>query len=418
MQRVIKTTAMISIAVAVTGCNDQTLTPQEPTLGESKNISVKVDRNGCIAENEKRAPLDYLIRAYESCYQKDFSGNGRYLVESGTNPAPVDFDPQDEPDVTNALEHTGLVSYLLYSDGKVRVDQVSPPNRLGNIFNDETLFMSNSVGKSVTSYLLGHAICEGYIDGVDTTMSDWPLVQGTLYENLKLSDIINMRVGDHKFVEKNRILFDNRWGANNPLHKSIAYWGEELQGTKPSHVKLFNYNEMLPNLTLNYIQYKAGQNFDSLVRSFLQEKVGIENDFQFNRVDSYGRDEDGLLVATFMASRYDYLRLGIALLNDWRSDSCEGRYLKGLYERRGRGNDELGFLRWRINGTKTNYKYAGFFYTDIGRVKGRSFAMAGYGGQLMLVNFDTGVIVSTLAVHDNFLSRKIVVDAANKYGKR
>ena len=30
-----------------------------------------------------------------------------------------------------------------------------------------------SMGKSVTSYLVGHAICESYIDGVDARVNDW-----------------------------------------------------------------------------------------------------------------------------------------------------------------------------------------------------------------------------------------------------
>ena len=43
-----------------------------------------------------------------------------------------------------------------------------------------------SMGKSVTSYLLGHAICDGYIDEVDATMNDWPQVQNSIYYNQKL----------------------------------------------------------------------------------------------------------------------------------------------------------------------------------------------------------------------------------------
>ena len=33
----------------------------------------------------------------------------------------------------------------------------------------------------VTSYILGHAICEGYIDGVDTKLNDWPILKNSLY---------------------------------------------------------------------------------------------------------------------------------------------------------------------------------------------------------------------------------------------
>ena len=45
------------------------------------------------------------------------------------------------------------------------------------MMNNETKFYSMSMGKSVTSYILGHAICEGYIDGVDSKINDWPVIK-------------------------------------------------------------------------------------------------------------------------------------------------------------------------------------------------------------------------------------------------
>ena len=27
------------------------------------------------------------------------------------------------------------------------------------------------------SYILGHAICEGYIDNIDSTIDDWPVLE-------------------------------------------------------------------------------------------------------------------------------------------------------------------------------------------------------------------------------------------------
>ena len=47
--------------------------------------------------------------------------------------------------------------------------------------------LSNSVGKSLVSYVTGHAICEGYIDNVDVTLSDWSVLDNTLYEGQKVT---------------------------------------------------------------------------------------------------------------------------------------------------------------------------------------------------------------------------------------
>ena len=35
-----------------------------------------------------------------------------------------------------------------------------------------------------------------------------------------------------------------------------------------------------------------------------------------------------------MATRYDYLRIAKAMLDDWQNDTCEGKYLKSFYERK------------------------------------------------------------------------------------
>ncbi|MDA7767131.1 hypothetical protein N8977_05975, partial [Alphaproteobacteria bacterium] len=60
-----------------------------------------------------------------------------------------------------------------------------------------------------------------------------------------------------------------------------------------------------------------------------------------------------------------------------------------------------------------DYDYAGFFHTNIANTEDTIFGMAGYGGQYLFINFDTGTIVSTNAVHDDFDTAKLVVDAIN-----
>ena len=70
------------------------------------------------------------------------------------------------------MQKTALLSYLLYEDGKITIDEISPKDRFGILYNNNTQFTSASVGKSLVSYVTGHAICEGYIDGVDARIND------------------------------------------------------------------------------------------------------------------------------------------------------------------------------------------------------------------------------------------------------
>ena len=79
--------------------------------------------------------------------------------------------------VKKQMKTKGILSYLYYQDGEVLIDELSPKEQLGEFLNNETKFYSMSMGKSVTSYLVGHAICEGYIDGVDARVNDWPIIK-------------------------------------------------------------------------------------------------------------------------------------------------------------------------------------------------------------------------------------------------
>ena len=46
------------------------------------------------------------------------------------------------------------------------------------------------------------------------------------------------------------------------------------------------------------------------------------------------KDEDGPIRYSFRASRYDYLRIAKAMLDDWQNDTCVGKYLKTIHQRR------------------------------------------------------------------------------------
>ena len=62
--------------------------------------------------------------------------------------------------------------------------------------SEETLWISFSVSKSVTSMLLGAAIQEGYIDSVDDSVSDYlPRLRGTSYGAVRIRDVLQMASG-------------------------------------------------------------------------------------------------------------------------------------------------------------------------------------------------------------------------------
>ena len=73
------------------------------------------------------------------------------------------------------MQSTGLISYLMYEDGEIVIDQLSPPERFGDLIDNDTMIYSMSLGKSLGGYLMGHAICKGYINSLSSSLADWPI---------------------------------------------------------------------------------------------------------------------------------------------------------------------------------------------------------------------------------------------------
>lgn len=85
-------------------------------------------------------------------------------IEGSTGYLDFTFDLREDPDVAKEFrnnDETGNIGYLLYEQGKVVVDQSDIPQVWeGNLIHNDVL-PSHSMGKSLVSYVTGHAICEG-----------------------------------------------------------------------------------------------------------------------------------------------------------------------------------------------------------------------------------------------------------------
>lgn len=386
----------------------------------------KTNKNGCIQE-KGNPTLPQLRRSFYSCFNKDRAGNRRIKVPASDSPRKIEFDVQADEYINRQLAKTGLISYILYKDGKVIKDAITPTDRLGDLFTNETIHNSQSVGKSLTGYLMGHAICEGHISGLDQTIADWPVMNGTPYSDRKIIDLINMDVGDGKYSDSSKILFDNMYNRTNPNHQTMAYWGEALQSRKPLKSNRFNYSQLVSNMMHNYIQFKAGNDWKNLVDTAMfrtgsgyerlidlvyRKKAGIKYGLELGRSDAFGVPEDGLMTTNVLATRYDYLRIVISMLEDWRNDTCVGKYLKELYKRRVTGLP--GNVTDHNESSYGRYDYAGYFHIDVRGTGKNVWGMSGFGGQNFFVNFDTGTIVIAQAVHQNYDLRKLVFDPITK----
>ena len=316
---------------------------------------------------------------------------------------------------------TGLVSYLLFENDKIIIDEHDLPSY---IKNNNGLLPSHSVGKSLVSYVTGYAICEGYIDSVDVTLDDWLVLNGTLYEGQKLIDLLNMRAGDQKIIGEKNFNSDNRIKDQRDFNVNVypikkVMKSEILQNTKKSS-SVYNYNALATNIIMNYTIFKVGDDYQKLLNKVFKEDAKIKNSVFFSKTirSRYANQKKGEYGRySFYADRYDYLRIAKAIMDHWNNDTCVGKYLKTVYDRRISKNkknydgDRSG--QFAVGGyTK---KYGGQFHFDIiGLSKRKILGMSGQGGQNIIIDFDRKriIVVNTIDKHYNW--KKIVYRTIKK----
>ncbi len=367
-----------------------------------KSSKVKTWKNRQIPSDYKRPNLETL-RYHFLAYNKRGRSN-QFYTKPSSQPLALKFNLQKEPKIikkiVKKMQSTGLISYLMYEDGEIVIDQLSHPERFGDLIDNDTMIYSMSLGKSLGGYLMGHAICKGYINSLSSTLADWPIMKGTLLETATMQDVINASTGDQKYI-MDHILSSGR-DIGDLTIASIAK--KELANTKPGK-KRFNYSQFSPNVALNYISFKTGHKFSSFINNVLKDHVGLAGRLEFNGT---GIESKGVIQSNFKATRYDTLRIGIAILNDWNSGTCIGNYLKDVYANSISKGQDIGF------GDGYSKSYAGFFHTNYPGIRDAVMGMDGYGGIGLLINFDDNRIVYTHAVHRNYNYKSLVLKAIDK----
>ena len=324
----------------------------------------------------------------------------RFASKPSNNPTQLIFNKKRASVIQKELGRSFLASYIMYEKGKIVIDEKSPDNRLGDLFDDDTLLYSMSLGKSLGGYLMGHAICKGYIESVDQKLSDWPLAKNTLLAEITVREVLNSTLGDQEY----RSLIPEYFKTTDrdPGDVSISdVTFRELRDSKVGE-KIFAYGQFPANVAWNYISFKTNLKFKDFLNDVMQNHIGLANRLKVN--SGGGGEKDGPLQSNFKATRYDTLRIGIAILKDWRDDTCVGKFLKDVYKSRvkkGKYNMGDGYSQ----------SYAGFFHTGYPNVKDTVMGMDGYGGIALLINFDDERIIYTHAIHRNYNYKKIVMKA-------
>jgi len=301
---------------------------------------------------------------------------------------------------------TGLVSYLLWQNNKILIDQ----NRKSKY--KKGYYPSHSVGKSLVSVVTGYAICEGYIDSVHSNI-DYPTVKNTLYENQKLLNLLNMTAGDELIVGERFFKKDNPIEGKGPNVNTIPikkvmkryfkgskrYEGSGWNTTtgQVSSGLVYNYSAMTTNVIMNYVIYKTGADWEKLLHKVFVEDAKVEKRVYFgktlnkNKVGNRKSGEYGRY--SFYAQRYDYLRIAKLVLDHWNNNTCVGKYLKTMYDNRVEKNEGI---RTKLKGNHmVTQSYGGQFHFDPIGINDRPILMMdGAYGQQVVIDFNHNKIIT------------------------
>ena len=362
--------------------------------------------------------------AYADHQNEEYSFNAfqKFEIKGSDNHYQFKSELIEDKDVKKEIKNnkkTRLVSYLLFEDDKIKIDEHDIPSI---IKRNNGLLPSHSMGKSLVSYVTGYAICEGYIDNINVKLDDWSTVKGTLYEGQKLIDLLNMRAGDQKIIGERNFNSDNgikdRTGKRsmnvNVYPIRIIMESKLLQNTKKSK-PVYNYNALATNTIMNYTIFKVGDNYQQLLNKVFKEDAKVKNSVFFSKTirtrftdqkkGEYGR-------YSFYADRYDYLRIAKSIMDHWNNDTCVGKYLKTIYEQRINKNKKSydGDRSGQFDVAMYTKKYGGqFHFNIIGLSKRKILGMSGFGGQNIVIDFEKERIIVVNSRDRHYNWKKIVL---------
>ena len=381
------------------------------------NLKIKFYYGWLPEETEKPNFGTLLFELYNFTYSpyKDKPMVDVYEVKPSKKPYKFKSKLKEDKYIDKQLNNTALISYLRFEDNKITIDKFTPEDRFGKFINQDTKLRSMSVGKTMVSYVAGHAICGGYIDSINSRLNDWPLIENTLYYDQKLFDLLNMQAGDEKYVWSSDFLLpSNLDGGADDYTKDISQYITYFKNSKKGKSE-FNYSAFATQLILNYVLFKTGDDFEKILEKTFNKKAKIKDSVIFWKVKNSSK-ERGNANIMFYATRYDYLRIAKAMLDDWQKDTCVGKYLKTIFENRiSKDNDKK---RQRGDRTQWNFAsgYAGQFQTHYKGISKKRAVMGMHGrsGQHIVIDFERSRIVVTNALYEDFNYKKIVYDPIKK----
>jgi CubicO group peptidase (beta-lactamase class C family) len=287
--------------------------------------------------------------------------------------------------------------FLVIKDGRIALEQY----RLGN--TAKTRWVSMSVVKSFTASLVGAAIQDGKIKGLEDPVADYlPELRGSAYEGVSIRNLIEMASGvkwDETYTDpssdRRRMLeIQNSRKPGGTLELMASLPRAALPGTR------WNYSTGETQVVGALVRAAVGRPVADYLSDRIWARFGMESDATW-----WLESPDGLEIggSGLSATLRDFGRLGLFLLGggkaggeqilpeNWVRDA-------GSPKRIGLGMVDYGYMLWPIPGTA-------------GTIEEGAFEARGIFGQHIYVNPRENLVIvvwsalpkptNNIAINDN-----------------
>lgn len=238
------------------------------------------------------------------------------LVSNGEQVLPLPVKPMDFSDlrytvegqsysIDDFMEHNFVAGLLVLKDGDIRLERYG----LGN--DEDSVWISYSMAKSVTSLLFGAAIADGFISSLDAKVTDYlPAMKGSAYDGASLRNLLQMASG----VQWNETYSDPNSDVGNypggDVVEMMKFLGAKPRVAEPG--KVFNYSTGETDLAGVVLRAAIGNNLST----YLTHKIWMHmmEAPAYWATHGYGGGERG--GCCIFATLRDYGRLGLFVMND------------------------------------------------------------------------------------------------------
>lgn len=198
-----------------------------------------------------------------------------------------------------------VAGLLVIKDDVIRYEDYG----LGN--NEDSLWVSFSMSKSVTSMLLGAAVKDGYITSLDDKVSDYlPLLRDSAYDNTTIRNVLHMASGvawNEDYVDPQSDVLS--YPAMD-VPAMLKFLGSKPRVAAPGEV--FNYNTGETDLVGALVRAAIGNNLSDYLQYKIWQPFGMESDAWWATHGPAGERGGCCLNATLR----DYGRIGLFALHN------------------------------------------------------------------------------------------------------